>query len=449
VLTELAVWLRQQRETRGWARREMARRLIAAGRAAGDNAMPGIDSVCYYIRRWEQGQCGVTERYRLYYCAALGISPDQFGGNPAAPRLPESPAVAYRGTYTPDMGGFTVEREVLMAAYESSDYAEQTGRPGLGDSTVEQLRADVVRLARLSDTGEPFAAFLDMRRVRDRIHRLLDRRLWPREQTDLYFLLGCLNGLMGITANRLGYPDAAEELERAAWAYANAIDHRPLMARLRCELATVAYFRGRFEQSRDLALNGLQYLSIGQEGAHLHVTHARAAARIGDAEAARQAVRDAHEARARNYTDDLLEIGGEYAISEATHYGRAGEALTSAAGAERDAAVELERAIVLYDEGPRQGEDHWFAGKPLAGINLAIVQLRAGALDASTAALQSAFMLPAAQRIADLTIGFAVVREELAAPVFRGSGQARELGERIEEFGRETIVAGLHSLPGG
>ena len=32
---------------------------------------------------------------------------------------------------------------------------------------------------------------------------------------------------MGVTANRLGYPDAAEELIRAGWAYANAIDHRP------------------------------------------------------------------------------------------------------------------------------------------------------------------------------------------------------------------------------
>ena len=33
-----------------------------------------------------------------------------------------------------------------------------------------------------------------MRRVRDRIYRLLDRRVWPREQADLYFLLGCLHG---------------------------------------------------------------------------------------------------------------------------------------------------------------------------------------------------------------------------------------------------------------
>jgi len=164
-----------------------------------------------------------------------------------------------------------------MAAHEGSEQAEQAGQPGIGEATFEQLRADVARLARLTESGEPLAVFLDARRVRDRIYRLLDRRLWPREQTDLYFLLGCLNGLMAIPANQLGYPDAAEELNRAGFAYANAIDHRPLMAYLRGELSVYTYYRGRFEESRDLALSGLQYLSVGQRGASLHIYHARAA----------------------------------------------------------------------------------------------------------------------------------------------------------------------------
>ncbi len=42
-----------------------------------------------------------------------------------------------------------------------------------------------------------------------------------------------------------------------------------------------------------------------------------------------------------------------------------------------------------------------------------------------------------------------LVRAELAAPVFRGSAQARELDERIEEFGRDSVTAGLHALPAG
>jgi transcriptional regulator with XRE-family HTH domain/tetratricopeptide (TPR) repeat protein len=454
-------WLRRQREIRGWARREMARRLVQAGQAAGDTTVPDVDCMSGYVRRWERDRVRLTERYRLYCCTALGVTPDQFGTAPpdtappvpapAGLRLPASVTAAYCGEYASDSGGLTVEREVLMTAHESGDHAEQAGQPGLGDTTLEQLRADVTRLAGLSDTGQPLAVFLELRRVRDRIYRLLDRKLWPREQTDLYFLLGCLHGIMAIAANRLGYPDAAEELNRAGFAYANAIDHRPLMAHLRGELSVYTYYLGRFEASRDLALSGLEYLSAGPHAACLHIYHARASDRLGDPDAANQAVRDAHQARDRDpgYNDDLLEIGGNFAVSTATHHALAGSALTATTSTQSEAAEELERAIAFYDQGPGEREEHWFGGKPLAGIDLAVVRLRSGALDAAEAALEPVFSLPTTQRITDMTIRLAEVRGELAAPIFGGSARARALGERIEEFDRESVVAGLHSLPGG
>jgi tetratricopeptide (TPR) repeat protein len=483
---DLGAWLREHREAHGWTNRDMASRIIEAGRAVGDKSMPSLDTMCRNVRRWEGGNGCITERYKLHYCRALGIPPAQFGSAPmvpdlgtpasvaalapalppratsdglpaqtgpvmhvlAAPRLGEPLVLGYRGRPESGMGDSMVEQEVLMAAHEGSDNAEQAEEHGIGAATLEQLRADLVRLSRLTGTGEPFPVFTELRRVRGRIYRLLDRRLWPREQTDLYFLLGCLNGLMAIPANQLGYPDAAEELNRAGFAYANAIDHRPLMASLRGELSVYAYYRGRFEESRDLALSGLQYLSAGPGAAGLHIYYARAAARLGDADAARQAVRDAHEARDRDYNDELLEMGGTYRISEATHHALAGAALTVTMGADREAAEELERAIGLYDQGPRQGEDHWFGGKPLAGIDLAVVRLRSGALDAAAGALEPALSLPTAQRISDVTIRLAVVRDELAAPVFRGSPQARDLGAQIEDFDHEAVTAGLHSLTG-
>jgi hypothetical protein len=410
--------------------------------------------MCHNIHRWERGQGGLTERYKLHYCTVLGISPAQFGPAPDAqpelsdPGLPIPATVAYRGRKGPGTDDPAVGREVLMAAHKGSDHAEQAGEHGVGDATFAQLRADLVRLSHLTDTGEPFAVFLDMRRVRDRIYRLLDRRLWPREQTDLYFMLGCLNGLMGVTAERLGYPDAAEELIRAGWAYTIAIDHRPLLAQLRQQLSYVAFWRGRTVESRDLAASGLEYLTQGPVGADLYLKYARAAARLGDADAARQAVTSAHNAREHEYSDDLLDIGGEFAISLATHHGFAGAALAETEGGEPQAAEELERAISLYDAGPGPGEEHWFGGKPLAGIDLAAIRLRSGALDAAVAALEPVLTLLPAQRITALVTRLTLVRTELAAPVFQGSTQARALDERIEEFGRESITAGLHSLPG-
>ncbi|MGD0246941.1 MAG: helix-turn-helix transcriptional regulator [Streptosporangiaceae bacterium] len=75
----LGEWLRRQRQARAWSRAEMARQLIKAARASGDTSLPGIDSICHNIYRWERGTVGLTERYRLYYCVALGLSPDDFG----------------------------------------------------------------------------------------------------------------------------------------------------------------------------------------------------------------------------------------------------------------------------------------------------------------------------------------------------------------------------------
>jgi hypothetical protein len=482
--SELAVWLRQQREARSWTRTEMARQLIRAGQARGDKHVPGMDSMCHNIYRWERGADGVSERFKLHYCQALGIQPSQFGPGtfpeaalastlaattdapgspelarsqvvpyaapvPGLPGLPPSEVVAYRGMEQPGLGESMVEREVLMAAHDGSEHAEQAERRDIGEATMEQLRADVTRLSIESMTGEPFPMFLEMRRVRSRIYRLLDQRLWPRDQTDLYFLLGCLADLMAVAASELGYPQAAEELIRSGWAYATAIDHRPLMAHLRLELASILFWHQQPRQARDIADDGLRYIRNGPNAAYLHIRYAAAAARLGDADSARQAIAAARDARERDYTDDVLQIGGEFAISLATNYYVTGAALSEIEGADREAADELERAIAAYDAGPRPGEQYWFAGKPLATIDLATLQLRSGALDAAADGLEQVLSLPSAQRINALTTRLSLVRAELRQPIYRRSAEAHGLDEQIEEFGRETIAVGLHSLPGG
>ena len=164
------------------------------------------------------------------------------------------------------MDGSWIGREVEMAAHDGSEHAERAEQRDIGDASLEQLRSDVIRLSHGYMTGEPFALFQEMRRVRDRMYAALDRRLWPRDQTDLYMLLGCLNCLMAAAADDdLGHPSASEELIRAGWAYAVAIDHKPLMAKLRSDLAAVAYWHNRPRQARDLADSGLKYLAVWPE----------------------------------------------------------------------------------------------------------------------------------------------------------------------------------------
>jgi hypothetical protein len=136
-------------------------------------------------------------------------------------------------------------------------------------------------------------------------------------------------------------------------------------------------------------------------------------------------------------------------MSQAWHHALAGSALAEVPEAESAAAAELERAINLYDAGPEPGEEHWFGGKAHASIDLAIVRLRSGGLDAATAALEAAFALPPALRINSVTERLDLVRAELAAPIFRSAVQARNLDEQIEDFGLQALTAETPGLPSG
>jgi tetratricopeptide (TPR) repeat protein len=356
--------------------------------------------------------------------------------------------VAYRWSQEPVPGGSWIGREVEMAAHDGSEHAERAEQRDIGDSTLEQLRSDVVRLSHDYMTGEPFALFQEMRQVRNRMYAALDRRLWPRDETDLYLLLGCLNCLMACAADDLGYPHASEELIRAAWAYAVAIGHGPLKAKLRADLANVAYWRSRPLQARSLAESGLQYLSGGPNAAQLHLKYGRAAAKLGDADTARRAIGEALDARELRNDDDLLQLGGEFGFSRASQHYLAGSTLLEITDAGRDAIAELERAAELYAAGPEEGEHHSFELRMLAHIELAVARLRAGELDGAKSALHPVLALPPGQRIDPLPQRLEMIRSELARSRYHGSPQAGGLAEEIEDFGRDTIVGALAALPG-
>src|SRR5208282_357520 len=414
--SELGAWLRRQREDRGWTRSEMARQLIRAARAKGDTSVPGADNISHNIYRWERGLVGPAERYQLYYCGAFGIRFSQFG--PAAPSSPQpsadppgmvdpSPGVpatsAYRETPPPDVGASAIRRGVLMAAHEGSAHAERVEQRGIGEATLEQFRADVMSLSVQYMTGETYGLFVEMRRVRNRILDALDRRQWPRDSAELYLLAGCLSALMGAAATNLGYPQAAEELTRAGWAYATIIDHRPLMARLRLCAAYAAYWDGRPRQTASLARSGLEYVADGQNAAQLHLYGGLARACLGDAGGAGLAIAAARDARERDHRDELLEIGGEFGFSRAAQSYYAGFILAEAArgeGSGGEAVTELEAATSLYGRGPGPGEHHSRRSQMLAHTDLAIVRLRSGALDAAITALQPVLTLRPGERTA-------------------------------------------------
>ena len=451
---ETAEWLIAQRERRGWSCSEMTRQLMRVGAARGERHLPDAASLQRNIYRWEQGN-GVSHLFATLYCDAFDVGFDQF------PRQRRNRAAAKNGTalsLCPAPGTHAagpgnqlpVEYEVMTTAHESSDHASDREQPGIGDITFEQLRADAIRLSRLTDTGAPRAAFTDGRRVRNRIYRLLDRHLWPREQGDLYFLLACTHALLGQNAIRLGYPDAAEELFRSGWMYANVIDSNALRGMLRAKLSSSKYWRGQLKEASDLAADGLRYVSRGPSAAELQVNYARAIARQGDPGAARHSVGFAHDARSNDFHDELTDLGGNmFNLSLATTRAMAGSALSESRAYGRDAITELESAIALYDvEVPGPGQKHWFGGKALTGVHLAVVRLQTGDLDGAATAMDLALKLPAQQRTTELTTRLESVRYSLASSAYQDSRRAHDLADQIEDFTREAVGRSLRSISG-
>ena len=320
-----------------------------------------------------------------------------------------------------------------MAAHEGSEHAERAEQRGIGEATLEQFRADVTSLSVQYLTGETYGLFTEMRRVRNRILEALDRRQWPRDAAELYLLAGCLSALMAAAATNLGYPQAAEELTRAGWAYATIIDHRPLMARLRLCAAYAAYWNGRPEQSANLARSGLEYLADGENAAQLHLFCGLASARPATPASAREAIAAARAARDRDHHDELLEIGGEFGFSRATQSYYAGFVL-SEAGAGRGGRRTARPRPGCTRPGRARASSTAAGARWLAHTDLAIARLRAGALDAAVAALEPVLALPPGERTAVQGQRLSVVRAELARPLYRGSAPARGLAEQVAGF---------------
>jgi tetratricopeptide (TPR) repeat protein len=430
---QAGAWLRREREARGWDRPEMARQLIAAARSKGDSRMPGVKSLTHNIYRWENGD-GVSQRYMLAYCAAFGIGPAEF------PRRAPDTCCGGAQRDASNPGQVTAE-EVLTAAHDASERAWQAEQRGIGDSTLEQLHADVTRLSRDYMTASPLPLFREMLRVRDRMHDVLDQRIWPRDTAETYVMLGCVDGLMGCVAADLGCTAAAAELARAGWAFAVVAGHRPLMAKLRLDMAGLSYRGGQARRAADLAASGLDCLAAGPTAVQLHLLQGRAAARLGDISGARKSIEDARRALDLDYSDDLTAAGGEFDLSRASAQYLTGSVLAEIPGAPAAAAAQFERAVELYAAGPGPGETHGYGTAALANISLASARLATGALDAAAAALETVLALPPGRRIDPIPQGLARLRAELAAPAYHSSAPARNLGERIAAFNRESIAA--------
>ena len=130
-------WLRAQRRAHGWDVPEMARQLV---RSAPDTrgSLPDHDCLVRYIRRWERGSTGVSERYQILYVRAFGITGGEFPALAAA-----TPGIRTGESFAPEM----------VAAMGSALHAARRVQAG-PDRDLVAVQRDVVRAWELRQSAQ-------------------------------------------------------------------------------------------------------------------------------------------------------------------------------------------------------------------------------------------------------------------------------------------------------
>ncbi|NKY56352.1 helix-turn-helix domain-containing protein [Nocardia flavorosea] len=337
------------------------------------------------------------------------------------------------------------ERDLIMAAaHEASDHAGRAEATNIGASTLEQLDADVTRIANDYVHTPPMPMMVEMLRVRRRVYRLLEGHQRPSDTSHLYLLAGSLSGLLANASTDLGYLDAAGEQIRAAWAYGEICGHNGLRAWARGMHALIEYWSERPHRALALAQSGQQYADSATAAVRLHNIEARIWSKIGSAADTERCIRAAAAASEGPATDSLHdEVGGVFGFAEAKASYYAGATYIHLGLAE-PALAATERTIELYRSGPARQRS--YGAEALARVDSAAAHLINGSLDGAAEALSPVLELAEDKRIAQLEERLTGVRRRICAPTYRGVAQARSLDEQIEEFCGSTPT---RSLPPG
>ncbi|MFC9893516.1 XRE family transcriptional regulator [Nocardia sp. NPDC127579] len=334
------------------------------------------------------------------------------------------------------------ERDLIMAAaHEASDHAGRAESTNVGPTTLEQLDADVTRIANDYVHIPPVPMMVEMLRVRRRVYRLLEGHQRPADTAHLYLLAGTLSGLLANASTDLGYYDAAGEQIRASWAYAELCGHNGLRAWTRGMHALIEYWSERPRRGVLLAQSGHEYADSATAKVRLLNIEARIWSKIGSPVDTDRCVRAADDARELAATDDLHDgVGGVFGFPDAKSQYYAGATYIHLGEAE-PALAATQRAIEIYATGP--SEKRSYGAESLARVDNAAAHLINGSLDGAAEALRPVLGLAEDKRIVQLEARLTGVRRRIAAPTFRNASEARFLDERIEEFCGSTAAKGI------
>ena len=320
---------------------------------------------------------------------------------------------------------------------------------GTTPDVIEQLYADVQRLA-TSYPQRPITELLgELAETQDALFTLIERRPMPNQARQLHFLAAVSSGLLAKASHDLAQPASAMTQARTAILCAKQADHNGLTAWLCGLQSLVAYWAGRYGEALRYADQGSAYADRtgGTTSVWLPLSAARAHAALGNGSEALAKIRHAEDAWNNVEPDEVDELGGICSFNHprATYY--AADALVSPAMvpyvSESDPDMPASYAVKAVEEFSDHNRPTWaFGDQAGAHTDLAIARVVSRELEGAREALLPVFELPPEKRINGVTQSVQRVQDSLIRVGL--ASDAPDLIDQIEDFTRLPLKALPH-----
>lgn len=264
------------------------------------------------------------------------------------------------------------------------------------------------------------------------VDALRTRRLRSHQVRFLTDYIGYFSGILAYSALDAGSPHAALAHSATAWQAAEVVGNDQLRAWVRGTQSLILRFLSDYPGALTHAEDGLRYAETGSARARLLAGIGQCHANMGDPRTVRRALNDAAAALVDQRGAD--EVPGLFTFSQAKLLYYSGSALIWLGGGAdaRRARDEAHTAIGIWEHA---GQERSVADEALAHVYAATGALQVRDLEAAAADLEPILSLPPERRISWIVKRTDRVAGILGQPPFDSDPGARELRERIREYG--------------
>jgi hypothetical protein len=343
-----------------------------------------------------------------------------------APEIPDPRTVVPGASAPPAAEAIPRQR---IPADDMDDLLADLTVTSIGEDAIQQIEQATIALAD-SHTQVPARKLLNqVLPLHKRVRSLLGGRLRLSQQRDLYRIESLLLSHACLLLGDLGENTLAERYGMAGLAFARESGSDQAVAMT--VLAKTFRWQKRLTESMDMACRGFACSPDAPIRVQLASQEANAAALLGDAARAREALARAERA-AESVTPDSGRSAWSFPVTRQAVFAQSVAAQIGDADAMLRAASAADAA--------------WSAGVPKVSANWAQIRVSAGiahllngSLDGAVAEVEPVLALPPGMRVATVTAYTERLRRRLDHPRYNGAAGVRELSERLVQFNADAL----------